>query len=60
MLGQHCTFKKKKKKVKSTYLFITSEPLVFEDTCALSTDTQSHLMVHRHTHGDGVAHYDNF
>lgn len=36
-----------------------SEPLVLEKTCALSSDTQCNRMVHRHTHGDGVAHYDN-
>lgn len=40
-------------------LFILGEPLVAEDTCALSTDAQGHLMVHGHAHADGMAHYDN-
>lgn len=45
----------------STYLFfILREPLVAEDPCALGTDTQSHLMVHRYTYRDRMAHYDNF
>lgn len=42
-----------------SYLIVhLTEPLVFQDTCALSTDAQSHLMVHRYTHRHRLAHYD--
>lgn len=47
-------------KKSTNLLVIISEPLVVEDTCALSADTQSHPVVHGYTHRNRMAHYDNF